>query len=173
MSTQKLIMAFVTLIIGVALIGVVATEGSGVTEQDVALNETFSILSFKTADNWTTANATITLGLTNVYATTDWQWNDCTIDITLMSMPNGTAAIENTDFNVTVNGVVALYDTEFWRTETAPNNTIVTYTYCDDDYISLGWGRTIINIVPGFFAIALLMVSLGMFYSVAKDAGII
>jgi len=38
MATQKLIMAFVTLIIGIALIGVVATQGNSVTDQDVSQN---------------------------------------------------------------------------------------------------------------------------------------
>ena len=39
--------------------------------------------------------------------------------------------------------------------------------------MNLSWGRTGINLVPGFFAIALLLVSVGLFWSIARDNGII
>jgi hypothetical protein len=56
---------------------------------------------------------------------------------------------------------------------TANNNTYATYNYCSDDYLNSSWGRTVLNLVAGFFAIAILLTSIALFYSVGKDTGII
>jgi hypothetical protein len=56
---------------------------------------------------------------------------------------------------------------------TADNLTYVNYQYCPDDYINVSWGRSVIRYAVGFFAIGLLLVSVGLFYSVARDAGIV
>ena len=53
------------------------------------------------------------------------------------------------------------------------NNALVDYTYCNEGYMDSSWGRTVINLVPGFFALAILGASLLLFYSVAKDFDII
>ncbi len=177
MSTQKLVMAFVTLIIGVALIGVVATQGDGVTTRDVTRNESFNTAGqFRPEANGSMINLTHTQGLTNAYSSTDWQWNDCAITVTLFALDNGTAATDGTDYNVTSNGIVALYNTTFWWEAATQadisNTTLVTYQFCQDEYMT-GWSASILDLVPGFFAIALLMVSLALFYSIAKDSGII
>ena len=177
MATQKLIMGFVTLIIGISLLGVVATGSSDVTTKDVTQNESFVLTDMLGPDNNTEANVTVTQDVANAYTSTDWQWNDgeCTIDVTLLAMINATPATEGTDFNVTANGAVALMNTTFWSLgdiDTNLNVTMISYTYCGDDYMSLGWGRSIISLIPGFFAIALLMVSVALFYSVAKDTGL-
>ena len=56
---------------------------------------------------------------------------------------------------------------------TGSNLTNVGYTYCGDDYMNIAWGRSILNLVAGFFALGILGVGIGLFYSIAKDAGII
>lgn len=173
MSTQKLVMAFVTLIIGVALIGVVASVNSDVTDRDVTLNETFDITGYRLPANYTMVNESHTANLANAYSSTDWQWNDCAVEVTLLAFPNGSALTVTTDYTVTSNGVVSLVNSSlFIEDAAAPNTTIATYYYCQDEYMT-GWSSSILNLVPGFFAIALLMVSLALFYSIAKDAGII
>jgi len=173
MTTQKLIMAFVTLIIGISLLGVIATTGLGVTDQTVTRNETLNIAPFKNLVNTSAINTTYTATLTHGYATTDWQYDDCSIAVTLLALNNGTAATVTTNYIVGGNGEINLTNSAFWWTESASNSTLITYTYCQDEYMTLGWGRTIIGIVPGFFAIALLMVSLALFYSVARETGLI
>lgn len=174
MGIEKLMMAFVTLIIGVALLGVIAAGGAEVTSRDVTLNETFDLSVYRDATNFTNINETQTVTLANGYDATDWQWNDCPVTVTLLAFPNGTALTVTNDYNVTVNGVVALVNsTLFIEDAEAPNDTLVTYQACQDDYMSSSWGRTMVNLVPGFFAIALLMVSLALFYNIARDAGIL
>ena len=174
MTTQKLIMGFVTLIIGIALLGVVATQGSEVVDKDFILNETFDLTDFRLPANYTMMNESHTEDLANAYGSTDWQWNDCSIVVTLLAFPNGTALTVTNDYSVTVNGVVSMVNSSlFYEDAMAPNTTLVTYTHCQDDYISLGWGRSVITMIPGFFALALLMVSIALFYSIAKDTGVI
>ena len=172
MATQKLIMAFVTLIIGIALIGVVATTSNTITDQDVSQNETLDIAPFKNLVNTSAINTTYTATLTNAYASTDWQYDSCSVAVTLLALDNGTAAVATTNYVVGGNGEINLTNTDFWWTESASNDTLITYTYCQDDYVSLGWASTIIGIIPGFFAIALMLVSMGLFYSVAKETGL-
>jgi len=53
------------------------------------------------------------------------------------------------------------------------NTTYFDYTYCADGYMNIAWGRTILNLVAGFFALALLGASVGIFYSIGRDTGII
>ncbi len=173
MATQKLVMAFVTLIIGISLLGVIATTGNEVTSQDVVLNESLDLVQFRgvAATYNDSIYPNVTASLTNAYATTDWQYDDCAIAITLFALDNASALTAGTDYNVTSNGVIALYNSSgLYDTS---NTSLITYTMCQDDYITLSWGRTILDIVPGFFSLALLMVSLALFYSVAKDTGII
>ena len=53
------------------------------------------------------------------------------------------------------------------------NDTYISYAYCGDNYLNSAWGRTVLNLVAGFFALALLGIGIGTFYSIAKDANII
>ena len=52
------------------------------------------------------------------------------------------------------------------------NTTLATYQYCNSNYLTQGWTRTILNLVPGFFALALLGIGIGLFYAVGKTEGI-
>ena len=164
---NKLILAFVTLIIGVVLIGTIATQGNAVTEKTNVAGES---TSFTPLVN-TTINETETLSLTN--APTGWKVDDC--PITNLVLSNGSDALTvTTDYVFTAaSGTFTLKDTAAVRALNDTNATISSYTYCADDYLNLSWGRTMIDLVGGFFAIGLLLVSVGLFYSVAKEQGII
>jgi hypothetical protein len=55
---------------------------------------------------------------------------------------------------------------------TANNNSYISYTYCGDDYVNSSFGRSSLDVAVGMFAIAMLVVAVGMFWSIAKDAGL-
>lgn len=55
---------------------------------------------------------------------------------------------------------------------TTSNTTSIVYNYCPTDYVS-SWGGTILNLVPGFFALALLAIGVGLFYGVARESNIL
>ena len=168
-STEKLITAFVLLIVGVALIGVVAQQIRIGTETSDISNESFSLATFR-ADFSDNINTSAIVNLTNAYGDDDWQWNECSISVTSMAFANGTALATTTDYNATANGAIALYNSSSFYD--SANTTNVIYSYCADDYMNLGWGRSVMQIVPGFFAIAMLLIALAMFYGIAKESGL-
>lgn len=167
MVVNKLVIAFVTLIVGIALLSQVSVISLDATDKTSVNNEAVTIIKY---DN-VSVNTTRVYTLTN--APTGWKTADCPLASIVLSNSSGTVFTITTDYLVTpAAGTFTLKNTTA-TTQTADNKTYVDYTYCADDYLNLSWGRSVINYVPGFFAIALLLVSLGFFYSVAKEAGIL
>jgi hypothetical protein len=169
-AINKLLMAFLTLIVGVVLLGTIAGSTASVSQLQVISNETQAI------------GAAISGGITNTSyrftvtnAPTGWKVDDC--PLTDIAIVNGTNAALTRDTHYTfypTNGTWYLKgagtnESKFW----ANNNSYVTYSYCGDDYLNLSWGRSMLSVAVGLFAIALLGVSVALFFSVAKDAEII
>lgn len=168
--TGKLVLAFVTLLLGAVLIGTVATNGLAVTDKKVISNEVEAFTPVNAGDINTTEVHTVT------NAPTSWKVNDCPLtSVAIKNASGGTALTDTTDYTLTASaGTFLLKNTTTTVAMIgADNNTYVDYTYCGDDYMNLTWGRTLINLVAGFFALAILGVSLGLFYSVGKDTEII
>ena len=165
-SVTKLILAFVTLLIGAVLIGSVASEGLGKTVKDQALIEAIDIASVRSANETGSMNQSV--NLTVAYPPTYWEETGCAL--TGFSLHNGsTEFTADTDYVISArDGRLTMLDTGVSR-DSLVNTTYVNYTYCQDGYMNLSWGRTGINLVPGFFAIAMLLISVALFFSVAKD----
>jgi len=167
-SGGKLILAFVTLLIGAVLLATVAGEGNLITEKKVISDE---IIAFTpTADGGinTTEVHTVT------YPPTGWKVVDCPLSaVTIGNASDDFTA--DTDYTLTASaGTFVFIDTEITNGTIGPtNSSLVDYTYCGDDYLNAGWGRTAVDITSGFFAIALLLVSVGLFFAIAKDEGIL
>ncbi len=166
--TNKIVLAFVTLIIGVVLIGSIATQSLAVTETTAA-SETKAL----TIDNDIDINETEVYTVTN--NPTGWKVTDCPLTNLVISNQSGTALTVTTDYIPTLSAgtYTMVNNSDTIELIGAYNNTYVTYSYCGDDYMNLTWGRTIINLLAGFFALAILGLSVGLFYSVGKDTGII
>jgi hypothetical protein len=71
------------------------------------------------------------------------------------------AILNTTDTDKTLGGSFAI-----------TNNTLWTYSYFPREYMCSGFGRTMLNLVPGFFGLALLLGGIAMFYKIARDEGI-
>lgn len=176
-NIQKLILGFLVLIVGLVLIGSVASNTNAVTDKTGVASETLDIGAARMGSGACpmSINETYPLPITNV--PTGWKIADC--PITSFSMVNQTsvAATVTTDYVFHGgNGTLYLQNSSTFvlpncsATETGiSNTTTLTYNYCGDDYMNLSWGRTILNLISGFFAIALLIASVGIFYSVARD----
>jgi len=170
-NTSLVIAAFIALIIGIVLIGVVASTTSGITTKDTVYAEVVDISTARLDGfiNITQSN----ISIANAPAG-KWQQTDC--PVTAFAIGNGTD-----NFTVTTDyifygatGIINFQNTSTVHGDAAtPNTTYAYYTYCDDDYINSSWGRTAQNLVPGFFALALLATSLILFYGVAKDEGLL
>ena len=172
--TNKLIAGFVLLILGIVFVSQIATMGQGITTPTAVTSESHVIGStIITGRNGTDINATITYTLTN--APTGWKVNDCPITNFVLTNSSGDALTVTTDYVLTASAGTFVFVNSAGLNDTidtATNQTLASYSYCGDDYMNLGWGRTGINLVPGFFALALLLIAVGLFYSVAKETGV-
>ena len=162
----KLILAFVTLLLGVILVGTIATEGLLRTDKLNIDDEAVDITSLRIDNN--NINESLTVAVTN--APTSWKSEDCP----LTNVVYGNAS---EDFTVTTDytldattGVLTLLNTT--AVNTSPNETLIDYTYCPDDYVTLSWGRTAITVTYGLFAIRALGIALWFFYTIFKETAL-
>ena len=169
-SVTMLISAFLALIVGVSLIGVVASEGNHVTNTITITDEEVSIIPAVLTDG--VINTTYELTIAN--APDGWRTTGCPVTSFVLGNSSEDYTL-TTDYLFTAStGVITLKDTaEVNYTVFADNITLVDYVYCDEDYLTAGWNRTIIDLVPGFFALALMGIGVGLFYSVMRKEGII
>jgi hypothetical protein len=170
-GTQKFIMAFVTLLLGIAFLVTIAgntnavSELSGVSAESITLNKTAGELDAGTI-----------YALANQPTVSLWKSQESACDISnfVLSNTSGTAFTVTTDYVInTDNGTFYLVETDATENGTADDLASAAYNYCGDDYLTQGWSRSIIDLIAGFFALALMGVSLGLFYSLAKDYGLL
>jgi hypothetical protein len=167
-STSKLILAFVTLILGIVLIQVIASTTNSITTLTGVNSEALSIAPSRTGDG------TINQSLSNFTVTnypTSWKVNDCPIVVSRYGNASNAYTLD-TDYKVYGSlGRITVLNTT--TTVYGGNSTLVSYAYCKDDYLNSTFGRTSVSLIGGFFALALMLISVGLFYSVAKDMEII
>ncbi len=171
-----LILAFVFLIVGSALIVSIATSTNAVVDKENMVNEPISLEPVRISDTFLSYDPAVEL--TIAIPPTSWKITDCPITNFVLYNQTGTAAAETTDYTFTpATGVLTIENTSIWFIDgTLPqpeNDTTLSYTYCDDDYLNSSWGRSVLTTVPGFFALALLGVALWLFYSVFTSIGLI
>jgi len=174
-TISKLVLGFIVLIVGISLIGTIATQSLLVTEKTDIASETLDISSDRSVAGVCSMGVNGTNVLTLVNAPSGWKTADCPITSFSMDNQTGVTTAVTTDYVLFANnGTLYLKNTTIWgNCAISDNDTTVSYTYCSDEYLNVSWGRTILNLISGFFALALLGVSVGLFYSVAKDAGIV
>ena len=169
-----LLAAFVCLFLGLALIGVVATQTNDITDL-VPSQETLSIQGAKTADGATLPYKEMYLNIIND-SRGGWRASlpECTIAslVQTMSISNGSKILNSGNYSISaVNGSIRFLNTHDvnW---TVSNVTYVSYNKCPDNFVS-GWAGNMLVLVPGFFALALLGCAIALFYQVAKETGIL
>jgi hypothetical protein len=172
---QKLVIAFVSLIVGIVLITQVASEGSKVTSLST-ITETFNLAPARLAAG--AINETYYFYPTYL-ANSGWRADDVA-DCSVFPLVVKNATGATLDNNGCASAGEYTYVTDvrlnFCNTlsvnNSASNSTTVTYRYCPDGYLTSSWQRTITNLVPGFIALALMAVAVGLFYSIAKETGL-
>lgn len=171
-SLPMLLAAFVALIIGVSLIGVIASQGNAVTDLTVVSAESVDFSSTKTVAGNDTVNVSIPITLAN--APTGWKIVGCPITGLTLANESGTALTITTDYTFTAStGTIYFKNTAINNVTTGTNISTAYYNYCGNDYINQSWSRNIIDLVPGFFALALMAVGIGLFYGVMKKEGML
>lgn len=168
-TVQKLIFAFVTLIVGLMLIGEVATQGNEVTDIQTA---TDTIYFGRNAANTTMINESTNFTLAEMDATS-WKsaYSECLPSTVIVKNASGDVQTVNVGYRYSsTRGSVSYINIEGLNNSgTGTNLTTVTYTYCPDDYLTESWSRSTLDLVSGLFALGLMAVSVGLFWSIVKD----
>jgi hypothetical protein len=164
--------AFVALIVGVSLLGVISTEEQSIVKYTDINNESISLATARAE-----GGVINTTGITVANAPSGWKASgECPISSVVVKNQSESTLTSGTDYNVTVNtGIIIFHNTEDVNDSagTYSNSTFVYYEYCSDDYINSSWARTVLDTVPGFFAIALLLISVGIFYGILRKEGLL
>jgi hypothetical protein len=142
----------------------------------IILNATYFPNAEYNNSNW---NFTYTVTYKNIdssvkisiaQAPTGWKAESCPINTIVLT--NGTTVIiQDTDYTYSSAAQIKLLPT-LTNNYTTGTTYTASYAYCPNSYV-IGWGGTVLDLVPGFFALAILIFSVGMFYSLARDAGIL
>lgn len=95
--------------------------------------------------------------ITPIYAPTGWKQEDCQLESIVVYNGTGTAVTLTTDYTVTsTTGIIQLIDTSALVNLTG-NNTYIDYDYCGDNYVSSSWGRKVLGVNVGIYAVAILI----------------
>jgi len=179
-TVGMIVAAFVILIVGIAgFVGTVATEGQALTEKTRIVNETLNIATTRSGDDGGN-DPSVNLAIAQSARAS----SECDIDEFSMINQTWDRAVANTDFIFNEdNGTVNILNTTKWFcfypvdtgicNRTNDNITLISYRYCDADYLREAWQRTVLDLVPGFMSIALMLVAVGLFYQIAKREGIL
>ena len=173
--TGMLLAAFLMVIIGVSLIGIISqTANAAVTKSSAQQFVALPREEIAGQDINTTKNTTLT------YVPTGWKVVDCPLtnvkayNTTYAGTAIDTILAEDTDYVVDESaGIISFLNTSQMVSSTYNNITSVSYSYCSDDYLNSSWGRTVLPLVGGFFALAILGVGLALFFKVGKVTGLI
>ena len=171
-----LILAFVFLIVGSALIVSIATSTNAVVDKETITTEVLDLEPVRISDNVLSYDPLVELTIVN--NPEDWKQTDCPITNFVLYNQTGTLTELGTDYLFTPStGVLTIINSTIWFDDGSAiqieNDTTIDYIYCDDDYLNSGWGRAVLTTVPGFFALALLGVAIWLFYSVFSSVGLI
>lgn len=170
-NVMLLVTAFASLIIGISLIGVVATQSNLVTDKTIVVNEEHDLSACQNPIGGDLLFDPTDCSFLVTNYPSGWKSTDC--PLTSVTLGNGTLDFTvTTDYTVTgATGNVSIVNSSSTQYGYS-NTTYVGYTYCSDDYVNSSWGRTATKTSVGLFAIALLLVSVGLFYAVGRNTGI-
>ena len=169
LSTGEIVLLFITLIVGLALIPAIFNEQSTLTTKQTAGSELLDISSLRNNTGGMDGN-TSALNLVNKPAVGDWQGEGgCPLSGFILMNASYDSMTLNTDyvvdttyFNVTYNKSA---DTSYGLIG-AINNTYANYTYCQDGYNTGSGARGVARIIGLFTVLAL--VAAAIFYG-AKE----
>jgi hypothetical protein len=170
-STMRIIFAAVAVILGLALLsGSIAPQVNSATSLSFA-NESFNYSSAFVNSTYGLNTSVASMNYTEVRAPTGWELNGGCPN-PLIAVGNSTGTWTNaTDYNYyPLTGQVQLLNTT--KTINGGNISLVQYNYCGSNYVTGSFSQTTLNLVPGFFALALMAVGIWLFYGLYRDLNI-
>lgn len=159
----------IAILIGIALLGVIATQinsSTGLTSNTDTVNLAAARLDKGALND--TYDFVLTKALYNGWRTS---YSECEVQTIEFYNQSGDLMTDPTHYVFVMDVATLSVKNVLAMNSTTSNSTTAVYQYCADGYIS-GWGKTVTNMIPGFFAIALLMGVVFIIVFVLKDEGV-
>jgi len=135
--------------------------------QDLNVSYIYNYMTYDGA-----VNNSIRFTLTNaIYDGFRTDLSECEVTSITLKNQTGTALTPTTDYTFTADTAILTLNNVNALNSSSSNTTTAVYSYCADDYVG-GWARTITNMVPGFFALALLGAAIFVIYIIMKREGL-
>ena len=169
-AISLMIMGAMALLLAAAFASQIASTGNAVTDLRTVNNEQISVITATLG--WNSTDESVKF---NVAAPSRWISAECPLTSVAITNYSGAELTETTDYvmNKNIGQFYLKNSTNVWKGFYNVNTTKVTYTYCPEGYMDLGWGRTSIDTTMGLYAIGALLIAVGMFYGAAREAGIL
>ena len=165
-NTMKvLITTFVVALLAVVFLSSLAEQTNVVTTKLTTSDESYNLTGIGCYSagqvNGTDADCAITV--TN--APTSWEQEDCPLTSVVVTNTTGTALTLDTDYTLSAStGVVTMLNTTSTNLTNMGNNVLIDYQYCGSNYLNSSWGRSILGVNAGLYAIAILILVVAAVY---------
>jgi len=170
MSVKQFITGAVLIILAVAFLGAIATQTLLSTDK-LSTSQTFDLgtLNCYTGDSQVDQTQTA-CNLTVTNSPSGWKTSECPLTSVSVKNSSGTALTLDTDYYLVAStGTIAMLNTSDTNgTYIADNDTVVSYEYCGDSYLTESWSRSILNTNVGMYAIAILGIGIALVYYLMK-----
>lgn len=185
-STKTIIAGFVMMIVGLMVLSTVASSvwvNTGATSH--VINESHDIGSlYNNTDNHTysaaypaTYNTSTRVFLTQLGAACSeggGKWvsgSVAMVNATGYNINSGNWTVDYANQNIAILNTTNT-DKTLGGSFAITNTTLWTYDYYPSNYVCNGFGRQMMNLIPGFLGLALLIGAIAMFYSVMREQGL-
>jgi hypothetical protein len=163
-GTVNYLTVFIGVVLAVSFIVAIASLTQEKTSLTQVTNELVNIAPARLASG--TINTTYPFTLAK--APTGWKQQDCA----LTGIVYGNATTDytlTTDYTITASTGVLLLKNTAVVNNSATNSTYIDYKYCGEGYVDSSWGRTVLNTNVGLYAIAILLIVVGLVYYFLKN----
>jgi len=178
-ASAKIVLAAMTILIGIILTGVIATQNYAKVSKTAVINETINIASARNSTG--SINESVRFYPVHfIESASGWRYDDeysddsgCSADdlttkITATNL-SGTALTDPTDLVRVTSGYVTFKNNVKLNGTGTSNITYFSYLYCPEDYLTQRWSRSVINMVVGFMALLILIIGVYYFYDIFKE----
>ena len=163
-----IISVFIAILLGVVMLSISADQVNDITGL-VANTDSAAVMTFDAAGINETLEYTVTNAPTGWKSASD---GGCALTNFVLSNASGSALTLTTDYIVDLQyGTYTMVNTTATAYLGATNTTIASYTTCPDGY-QTSFGGTVLNMVPGFFALAILVSVAFLIFWILRREGI-
>ncbi len=155
-AVGSVIILFIGIIIGIVLIVAIFNEQTQMTDKNPVVNESISIATANNLGGFDVNTSLSNFSVANAQTEGTWQnISRCTVDGFTLGNAS-TLFTDTTDYVFYPNlGIVTLLNTTATSTS-GTNDTLASYSYCQDGYNQDGAARSIAGLIGLFTAIVLL-----------------